>query len=97
MNVFEADIWASVYHGDKFSHTTIRYQLIHAMSEEQAKKKIILKPEKATTIGNGLTIKSHNEFIYALRQSGTVCIKPFYVYSDGRSSRPVNRRHGRDI
>ena len=88
MNIYEADIWRSVYHNDKFSHTVQRKQLIHAMNKQQAEKKITLEPEKLRG-EEPLIIKASPETIYRLEQTGTVTIQPYYVYSDGRSPRPV--------
>ena len=88
MNVYEADIWRSVYHNDKFSHTATRWQLIHALNEERAKRKITLAEEKMWESG-ALQIKVLSETIYSLRKSGTVTKQPFYVYSNGRTPRPV--------
>jgi hypothetical protein len=87
MNVYEASIWCDVHHGSEFSHNSQRVQLIHALNEERAKKKITLAPKK--TCGTDTIIST--EFIYSIRKTGTVVIKPYYVYSDGRSPRPVYR------
>ena len=90
MNVFEIDIWRQVRHNGKFSHTVTRMELVHALNEERAKKKITL--EKGKTWGKeSLIIESTDEFIYGIRKTGTVTIQPYYVYSDGRSPRPVRR------
>ena len=88
MNVYEAHIWRSVYHSGQFSHTATRTQLIHALNEGRAKQKIVLAPEKVMGI-EPHTVKASAEVIYALRKVGTVTIQRFYVYSDGRSPRPV--------
>jgi len=85
MRVYEIDIWRSVYHGDKFSHTTTRLELVHALNEERAKKKITLDGEKTW----GQEARASSETIYRIKKTGTVTIKPYYVYSDGRSPRPV--------
>lgn len=91
MNVYEIDIWRSVYHNGKYSHTATRVELIHALNEERAKKKIALEPEKvyASEHTHGLSVKVSAEFIYRIKKTGTVVIKPYYVYSDGRYPRPV--------
>ena len=88
MNVYEADIWRSVYHNDKYSHTVQRKQLIHAMNKELAEKKITLEPEKIWG-KEPLIVKASSEIIYRLERTGTVTIQPYYVYSDDRSPRPV--------
>ncbi len=88
MNVFEAHIWRGVYHSGKFSHNATRVQLIHAMNVEQAKSKIHLAPE--SVMGKEpYEVKASAETIYEIRKTGTVTIKTYYVYSDGRSPRPV--------
>jgi len=87
MNVYEVDIWRSVRHNGNFSHNAIRYALVHALNEERAKKKI--KLDKARTWGDKIQIEASDEFIYGIRKTGTVKIKPYYEYSDGRRPRPV--------
>ena len=89
MNVYEIDIWCQVRHNDKFSHTVTRTELIHALSEERAKKKITLKPSVTREIGT-LKIEASTEFIYAIRKAGTVTKQMYYEYSDGRSSRQLS-------
>ncbi|MCK5016431.1 MAG: hypothetical protein KAS32_05090 [Candidatus Peribacteraceae bacterium] len=88
MNVYDIDIWRSVHHGDKFSHNATRYQLVHALNEERAKRKVILAEEKTWENGS-LVIRASSEVIYSIRKAGTVTKHLFYVYSDGRTSRPV--------
>ncbi|KKN74766.1 hypothetical protein LCGC14_0388080 [marine sediment metagenome] len=88
MNVFEVDIWRSVYHGNEFSHTTIRYELVHALNEERAKRKITLAEERTYNSGS-IGIRVTNEFIYRIKKTGTVTKQMFYVYSNGMSPRPV--------
>ena len=90
MNTYEFDIWYQVDHNGKFSHTVTRSELIHALNEEMAKKKIILQPSSTWNAGNGtLKIEATAEFIYATRRTGTVTKQVYYVYSDGRRPRPV--------
>lgn len=92
MNYYEADIWCSVYHSGQFSHTATRLQLVHAMNEEQAKKKIKLNPERI--MGKPpYEVKASAEAIYRLEKGGTVTIQPYYVYSGSRSPRPVKESH----
>lgn len=86
MNVYEADIWCAIYHGDEFSHNVRRQQLIHALNEERAHKKIILAPAQITS-----AYRTGAEFIYRLTKTGTVRKELYYVYSDGRSPRPVRQ------
>ena len=88
MNVYEVDIWRSVYHNDKFSHTATRFQLIHALNEERAKRKITLAEEKVYTSGS-LLIRATSEVIYHIQKAGSVTKQLFYVYSNGRTPRPV--------
>ena len=89
MNVYEIDIWRDVYHDGSFSHTAISYELIHALNEERAKRKITLNKEKTYTAGGNHEIKASDEVIYSIRKTGTVTIQPYYVYSDGRQPRPA--------
>lgn len=89
MNVFEFDIWCSVKHNGKFSHTVTRMEVIHALNKERAKKKITLQKGETRTLSGGLEITSSDEFIYSVRRTGNVTKQLFYVYSDGRTSRPV--------
>jgi len=90
MNVYEIDIWRSVKHNGTFSHTVHRVELIHALNEERAKKKITLREGKTQEAGT-LTIEVSSETIYAIRKTGTVLKQMYYVYSDGRSPRPVGQ------
>ncbi len=94
MNTYEADIWRSVYHNDKFSHTNQRVQLIHALSEERAKRKIILAEEKTQCTGGNtpITVKGSHEYLYRITKTGTVTKQLFYVYSDGRTPSPVKEK-----
>jgi len=88
MNVYEFDIWRSVKHNGEFSHNVPRTQLVHALNEAKARERIILAQGKAWA--NGLTtIETSSEFIYSTRKTGTVTKQMFYVYSDGRTPRPV--------
>ena len=88
MNVYGIDIWRSVKHNGKFSHTVTRFELVHALNEERAKKKITLA--KGCTWGKEPTVvETSDEFIYAIRKSGVVTKQMYYVYSDGRTPRPV--------
>lgn len=89
MNVYEIDIWQQVKHNDKFSHTVTRLQLVHALNEERAKKKVILAESKAWNDGGSLTIEASPEFIYRIEKTGTVTKQLYYEYSDGRSPRRV--------
>ncbi len=88
MNAYEIRIWKSVKHNDKFSHYLERKQLIHARNETQAKNKIALEKGNAHNLDN-LIITVSEEYIYSTTKIGTVVIRPFYVYSDGRTPRPV--------
>jgi len=88
MNVYEVDIWCSVKHSGEFSHTSLRHQLVHALNEERAKKRVTLA--LARTMGSEPhLIEASAEFIYCIRKTGTVTKQMYYVYSDGRPSRPV--------
>ena len=88
MNVYDIDIWRSVYHNDEFSHTAIRYQLVHALNEERARRKVILAEGKTLgPLGWGLRVS--DEVIYSIRKAGTVTKQMYYVYSDGRTPRPI--------
>ena len=89
MNTYEADIWRSVYHDEKFSHNATRRQLIHALNEERAKVKITLAAARSYNSGPAHTIRVSSETIYSLKKTGTVTIQRYYVYSDGRPPRPV--------
>ena len=86
MNVYEFDIWYQVKHDGKFSHTVTRTQLVHALNLERARRKITLKPAVSRSIGP-LEVEASDEFIYAVKRTGTVIKRMFYVYSDGR--RPI--------
>ena len=88
MNVYDIDIWCSVRHSGVFSHTATRYQMVHALNEERAKKKVELSP--ARTMGKKPhLVEASAEVIYSIRKSGIVTKQMFYVYSDGRTPRPV--------
>ena len=89
MNVYEIDVWKQVKRDGEFSHTCTRLELIHALNEERAKKKITLAQEKTWESGPSKFVVS-SEFIYAVRKTGTVVKKMHYVYSDGRSPRRVS-------
>jgi len=88
MNVYVFDIWRSVKHNGGFSHTVTRREIIHALNEERAKKKITLAEAKTYTFGETINEVS-GEFIYRIEKEGTVIIKPYYVYSSGRTPRTV--------
>jgi len=88
MNVYDVDIWRGVYHNEKFSHTAIRYQLVHALNEERARKRITLEREKTWKNGS-LEIRASDEVISSIRKAGTVTKQLYYEYSDGRTPRPV--------
>ena len=88
MNVYEIDIWCCVSHNEKFSHNGKRMELIHALNEERAKKRITLTKEREWEVG-GTRIKVKAEAIYSIRKTGTVTKQLYYVYSDGRNPRPV--------
>jgi len=90
MNVYEFDIWTQVKHNGEFSHTVMRVDVVHALNEERARKKITLHKGKVWKDG-GLEISSSDEFVYGVTKTGTVTIRPYYVYSDGRTPRPVVR------
>jgi hypothetical protein len=88
MNVYEITIFKSVYHGengDKFITNNSRTEVIHALNKERAVKKITLKPAEI----NLPHYRTGAEFIYNIKKTGTVVIKPYYEYSDGRIPKPV--------
>lgn len=89
MNVYEIDIWRRVKHNGEFSHTITRRELIHALNEEIANKKITLAKGY---VGENPPMEVSDEFIYHIERTGTVVIKPYYVYSDDRCPRPVKRK-----
>ena len=89
MNVYEVDIWRSVTHNGKFSHNATRQQLVHALNEERARGKVLLA--KAKDWESGMKIEASEEVIYSIKKTGTVTKQMFYVYSDGRSPRPIMR------
>ena len=91
MNVYELDIWRTVKHNGSYSHTATRVELIHALNEERAKKKITLAKGKTQEVGT-LTLEVSSETIYTIRKTGTVTKQMYYVYSDGRNPRPVKWR-----
>ena len=91
MNAYEIRIRKSVKHNDKFSHNLERKQLIHARNETEATNKVILEKGNTHKLQN-LIITVSDECIYSTTKIGTVEIKPFYVYSDGRTPIPVNKR-----
>ena len=88
MNVYEFDIWKQVKRDGEFSHTVIRKELVHALNLERAKKKITLAKEDTFKSGQCEYVVS-SEFIYHTEKTGTVTKQMYYVYSDGRSPRPV--------
>jgi len=88
MNVYDVDIWRGVYHNEKFSHNATRYQLVHALNEERARKRITLEREKTWKNGS-LEIRASDEVISSIRKAGTVTKQLYYEYSDGRTPRPV--------
>ena len=88
MNVYEIVIWCTVKHNSVFSHTVSRVEVIHALNEERAKKKLTFK-EGSTQEAGTLTIEVSSETIYAIRKAGTVTKQMYYVYSDGREPKPV--------
>jgi hypothetical protein len=87
MNAYEIDIWRGVKHNGVFSHNDVRVELVHARNEEEAREKITLREGYIHNSFGAcdLVIEVSSETIYSCRKIGTVCIKPFYVYSDGRS------------
>ena len=88
MNVYEFDIWCGVKRNGEYSHTSTRRQLVHALNEARAKKKIVLAEAKTWGAGEQ-KIDVSNEYVYAVRRTGTVTKQMYYVYSDGRSARSV--------
>lgn len=87
MNVYEAHIWCRVKHNGEFSHNGQRFELIHALNEERARKQIVLADSK--TWGEGTQrVDIASEFIYSIEKTGTVKKQMYYVYSNGRSPRP---------
>jgi len=88
MNVYEIDIWKQVKRNGEFSHTVTRLELVHALNEERAKKKVILAESRKWDSSN-LMIEASSEFIYNIRKTGIVTKKQYYEYSDGRSPRRV--------
>lgn len=90
MNVYEIDIRCILKHNSKFVHTPRRVELIHALNEERAKKKITLAKGKIQEVGT-LILEVSSETIYAIRKTGTVTKQMCYVYSDGRNPRPIRQ------
>jgi len=88
MNAYGIDIWRSVKHNDKFSHNVNRFEIIHARNEAEAKNKVTLAQGYIQNLP-ALQIEVSNETIYSIKKIGTVKIEKFYVYSDGRTPRPV--------
>ena len=93
MNAYGIEIWKSVKHNDKFSHNINRFEIIHARNETEAKNKVTLAQGYIQNLP-ALQIEVSGESIYACRKIGTVKIEKFYVYSDGRTPRPVGKRMG---
>ena len=91
MNVYEISIWRGVKHNGEFSHNVQRMELIHARNEAEARGKVTLTPSKTYESNSSLKIEASAETIYSCRKTGTVLVKPFYVYSDGRTPRPTGR------
>ena len=90
MNVYEVDIWRSVYHSGEFSHNATRIILVHALNEERAIRKIEL--DKGKTMGQEPhIIKASDETIYSIKRTGTVTKQVYYEYSDGRNPIRVKR------
>ena len=88
MNVYEITLFQGVYHGEKgdiFITNNQRELVIHALNEERAKKKITLKSGE----DKSPHYRTTPEVIYSIKRTGTVTIQPYYVYSDGRSPRPI--------
>ena len=88
MNVYEIDIWYQVTRNGNFSHTVRRMELVHALNEDRAEKKITLK-KGGSHESNGNTTSWGDEFIYSISKTGTVTKQLYYEYSDGRSPRRV--------
>lgn len=88
MNAYEVDIWCGVKRDGQWSHNVTRRELVHALNESKARQKITLAPAK-TVHAACETIEVSAEFVYSIRKTGTVTIQRMYVYSDGRSPRPV--------
>ena len=88
MNVYEVDIWCSVKHSGVFSHTSTRTELIHALSEDRARNKVILSEAKIMGSEPHL-VEASSEFIYSIIKTGTVTKQMYYEYSNGRPPRPV--------
>ncbi len=89
MNVYEVEIWCSVWHNCEFSHNVARTDVIHALNEERALKKVTLVEGKVQYVDT-LELRTSNEFIYNVKKTGTVTKRLYYEYSDGRIPRPVN-------
>lgn len=92
MNVYEIEIQHAVYHNSEFSHNVHRTVLVHALNEKRAREKVELNPAYSGAGGLSLTISTSDERINRVRHCGTVVIKPYYEYSDGRAPCPVPRR-----
>ena len=81
MNVYEFMIWTAVRHNGNFSHNIERIERIHAMNEERARGKIILKETTQQMVGT-LKLEASREYIYSTRRIGTVVKRMYYEYSD---------------
>jgi len=84
MNAYKFDIWASVYHNGKFSHTITRQMIVHAQNRMKAEARLILKPMSKQD-SSGFLIEISQEFIYDGRLIGQVTVRPHYHYSNGDS------------
>lgn len=84
MNAYRFDIWASVYHNGKFSHTITRKMVVHAQNKMKAEERLVLKPMAKHDCG-GTSIEVSQEFIYNRQLIGQVTVRPHYHYSDGDS------------
>lgn len=88
MNVYEIEIWRGVRRSGEFSHNARRSELVHALNEERARKKITLAEGKVMGQEPNL-VEMSAETIYSVTKTGTVTKQMFYVYSDGRNPRQV--------
>jgi len=91
MNVYEIRIWRTIKHGGEFSHTATRLEIVHALNEERALKKITLASARHWYEEFRL-VEASEEYVYSINRTGTVTIQPFYVYSDGRTPQPVKAK-----
>ena len=71
MNAYVIEIWRSVKHNDKFSHTINRFEIIHSRNEAEAKNKITLAQGYIQNLP-ALQIEVSSEFIYSAKKIGTV-------------------------